>query len=78
MERHKKRLQTLKKIRPAFMEEFEKLEEELKYLYQSYVVKFRNAAFLENVLEQIQQAAHKKIDQKQVSFVKDAKIRCAL
>ena len=30
LERNQKRLHTLKKVRPAFMDEYEKLEEELK------------------------------------------------
>ena len=34
LERNQKRLQTLKKVRPAFMDEYEKLEEELKKLYE--------------------------------------------
>ncbi|EEB16414.1 Clusterin-associated protein, putative [Pediculus humanus corporis] len=65
LDRHTKRLQTLKKIRPAFMEEFEKLEEELKELYNEYVLKYRNLLYLECILEQTEQSALKKIDQKQ-------------
>ena len=41
LERNQKRLQTLKKVRPAFMDEYEKLEEELRKLYEEYIVKFR-------------------------------------
>ncbi|KAK6643384.1 hypothetical protein RUM43_004889 [Polyplax serrata] len=65
LSRHNKRLQSLKKIRPAFMEEFEKLEDELRDLYNSYVVKYRNSIFLECILEQTEMVAHKRIDQKQ-------------
>lgn len=36
-----KRLMTLKKVRPAFMDEYEKLEDELKKLYEEYIIKFR-------------------------------------
>lgn len=68
LDRHMKRLQTLKKIRPAFMEEFEKLEEELKEIYNDYVIKCRNIAYLESVLEQAEQAEQRRIDQKQVYF----------
>lgn len=32
LERNQKRLQTLKKVRPAFMDEYEKLEEELRHI----------------------------------------------
>lgn len=49
------------------MEEFEKLEEELKQLYNNYVIKYRNVVFLECILEQTEQAAQKKIDEKQVN-----------
>ena len=34
LERNQKRLNTLKKVRPAFMDEYEKLEEELKAVYE--------------------------------------------
>lgn len=51
LERNKKRLQTLRKVRPAFMEEFEKLEVELKSLYEDYLQKFRYLAYLEHLYE---------------------------
>ena len=41
LDRNQKRLLTLKKVRPAFMDEYEKLEEELKKLYEEYIIKFR-------------------------------------
>ena len=41
LDRNQKRLLTLKKVRPAFMDEYEKLEEELKRLYEEYIIKFR-------------------------------------
>ena len=50
------------------MEEFEKLEEELKELYNEYVLKYRNLLYLECILEQTEQSALKKIDQKQVKI----------
>ena len=34
-------------VRPAFMDEYEKLEAELKKLYEDYIVKFRCLSFLE-------------------------------
>lgn len=51
LERNQKRLQTLKKVRPAFMEEFEKLEVELRILYDDYIQKFRYLAYLEHLYE---------------------------
>ena len=38
LERNQKRLGTLKKVRPAFMDEYEKLEAELKKCYEEYMV----------------------------------------
>ncbi|XP_066131192.1 clusterin-associated protein 1 isoform X4 [Saccopteryx bilineata] len=51
LERNRKRLQTLQSVRPAFMDEYEKIEEELRKQYDIYVEKFRNLAYLEQQLE---------------------------
>lgn len=51
LDRNQKRLHTLKKVRPAFMEEFEKLEVELRALYDDYLQKFRYLAYLEHLYE---------------------------
>ncbi|XP_076154660.1 clusterin-associated protein 1 homolog isoform X4 [Alosa pseudoharengus] len=51
LERNQKRLQTLQSVRPAFMDEYEKIEEELQKQYETYVEKFRNLSFLEQQLE---------------------------
>ncbi|XP_040212498.1 clusterin-associated protein 1 [Rana temporaria] len=51
LERNRARLQTLQSVRPAFMDEYEKLEEELQKQYEIYVEKFRNLCFLEHQLE---------------------------
>jgi len=42
---------TLQNVRPAFMDEFERLEEVLKQQYDDYVIKFRNMTFLEHQME---------------------------
>ena len=39
MERNQKRLATLKKVRPAFMDEYEKMEADLKKAYEEYMVR---------------------------------------
>ncbi|KXZ41302.1 hypothetical protein GPECTOR_567g601 [Gonium pectorale] len=49
LERQEKRLSTLQSVRPACMDEYERLQ--LNTLYQSYLDKFRNLEFLENELE---------------------------
>uniref|UniRef100_A0A182TD23 Uncharacterized protein n=1 Tax=Anopheles melas TaxID=34690 RepID=A0A182TD23_9DIPT len=41
LERSRQRLQALQKVRPAYLEEFEKLEQELKALYEQYIVRIR-------------------------------------
>ncbi|XP_068962784.1 clusterin-associated protein 1 isoform X3 [Petaurus breviceps papuanus] len=51
LERNRKRLQTLQSVRPAFMDEYEKTEEELQKQYDFYLEKFRNLAYLEQQLE---------------------------
>ncbi|KAM7387993.1 hypothetical protein PAMP_024197 [Pampus punctatissimus] len=52
LERNRKRLQTLQSVRPAFMDEYEKIEEDLQKQYDTYVEKFRNLCFLESQLEE--------------------------
>ena len=38
--------------RPAYMDEYECLEETLQKLYDEYMMKFRNQAYLEQLLEE--------------------------
>uniref|UniRef100_A0A096M4D8 Clusterin associated protein 1 n=1 Tax=Poecilia formosa TaxID=48698 RepID=A0A096M4D8_POEFO len=52
LERHQKRLQTLQSVRPAFMDEYEKIEEELQKQYEVFVEKFRNLTYLESQLDE--------------------------
>ncbi|XP_026179375.1 clusterin-associated protein 1 homolog [Mastacembelus armatus] len=52
LERNRKRLQTLQSVRPAFMDEYEKIEEDLQKQYDTYVDKFRNLCFLESQLDE--------------------------
>lgn len=54
LERTRKRLDALKSVRPAFMDEYEKLEQELTYIYDLYVLKYRCLVFLEQQLEEIE------------------------
>ncbi|XP_003417794.1 clusterin-associated protein 1 isoform X1 [Loxodonta africana] len=51
LERNRKRLQTLQSVRPAFMDEYERIEEELQKQYDIYLEKFRNLTYLEQQLE---------------------------
>ncbi|XP_014681342.1 PREDICTED: clusterin-associated protein 1-like, partial [Priapulus caudatus] len=63
LDRNMKRLQTLQTVRPAFMDEYEKLESELEGVYQSYVDKFRNVAYLENQLEEYNRLEQERFDE---------------
>ncbi|NXP55428.1 CLUA1 protein, partial [Heliornis fulica] len=56
LERSQKRLQTLQNVRPAFMDEYEKIEEQLQKQYSSYLEKFHNLAYMEQLLEDHRQA----------------------
>ncbi|XP_076170327.1 clusterin associated protein 1 isoform X1 [Ptiloglossa arizonensis] len=65
LDRNQKRLQTLKKVRPAFMEEFEKLEVELRSLYDDYLQKFRYLAYLEHLYEDTAKAEQERFERRQ-------------
>ncbi len=51
LERAEKRMRSLQTVRPAFMDEYDRLEQELEKMYESYVLKYRNLAYLEHDLE---------------------------
>ncbi|RUS89720.1 hypothetical protein EGW08_002538 [Elysia chlorotica] len=63
LERNNKRLQTLQSVRPAYMDEYERLEEDLQKLYDQYMVKFRNLAFLETQLEEQNRVEQDKLEE---------------
>ncbi|KFU86375.1 Clusterin-associated protein 1, partial [Chaetura pelagica] len=51
LERSQKRLQILQSVRPAFMDEYEKIEEQLQKQYSTYLEKFRNLTYMEQLLD---------------------------
>ncbi|CAL1289470.1 unnamed protein product [Larinioides sclopetarius] len=65
LERNQKRLQTLKSVRPAFMDEYERLEVELEELYKIYVTKYTWMAYLEQQLEELERLEQELILQKE-------------
>nr|CAB3231831.1 clusterin-associated protein 1 [Phallusia mammillata] len=67
LERSKKRLSTLQNVRPAFMDEFERLEDELKQQYEEYLVKFRNMTFLEHQMEDFSRQESRKVTENENS-----------
>ncbi len=62
LERNQKRLATLHSVRPAYMDEYERLEEDLQKLYDDYMLKFRNSAYLEQLLEEYRRVEQDKTD----------------
>lgn len=60
LERAEKRFKSLREIRPAFMEEYDMLEGELKVVYEAYLEKFRNLQYLESQLAKYHQAEMEK------------------
>ncbi|XP_011700898.1 PREDICTED: clusterin-associated protein 1 isoform X1 [Wasmannia auropunctata] len=70
LDRNQKRLHTLKKVRPAFMEEFEKLEVEFRALYDDYLQKFRYLAYLEHLYEDTAKVEQERFERRQAATKK--------
>ncbi|XP_023195005.1 clusterin-associated protein 1 [Xiphophorus maculatus] len=68
LERHQKRLQTLQSVRPAFMDEFEKIEEELQKQYEIFVEKFRNLSYLESQLDEYHRLEQERFEEAENSL----------
>jgi clusterin-associated protein 1 len=51
--------------RPAFMDEYEKVEQELKVIYDTYVEKFRNISYLEHLLHNLEASDIERMRDKQ-------------
>ena len=54
--RSQKRLESLAAVRPAFMDEYEKLEVELADAYEAYVTRYRNLDYLQHELDEVRAA----------------------
>ncbi|XP_064093964.1 clusterin-associated protein 1-like isoform X2 [Macrobrachium nipponense] len=67
LERAQKRLVTLKKVRPAFMDEYEKLENDLKKQYEMFVQKFISLSYLENMLDDYDKIEHEKMIERETA-----------
>ena len=52
LERAQRRLTSLQSVRPAFADEYERMEKELAGEYEKYVTRFRNLDFLHRTLEE--------------------------
>ena len=62
LERNRKRLGTLRDVRPAYMDDYEQYEKELEVLYQEYLIKFRIQAYLEQQLDDYNQIEQEKFE----------------
>lgn len=63
VERGEKRLKSLQTVRPAFMDEYEKLEVELQRQYELYLERFRNLDYLEHELGKYDQEEREKAEE---------------
>ena len=70
LDRAEKRYKTLITVKPAFMEEYERLEQELEGMYQIYVQKYRNTDYLEQELEKYNKIEQEKLDKAQKELKK--------
>ena len=53
--------------RPPFMDEFEKLEAELRHCYEDYVSKFRCLSFLDGQWQELEKNEQQELEERQVS-----------
>jgi clusterin-associated protein 1 len=70
LELTKKRHAKMKNFRPAFMDEYEKLEKELQQLYLNYVERYRNIEYLEVELEKFRRQEADLIEHNRIKLIK--------
>lgn len=63
MERAEKRLKALTNVKPAYMEEYERLERDMEKLYAVYLDKFRNLEYLEHELDKYNKEDEEKFEE---------------
>lgn len=51
LEQSEKRLKGMISVKPAYQEEYERLEMEMERIYSIYIEKFRNLDYLEHMLD---------------------------
>jgi clusterin-associated protein 1 len=73
LERSDKRLKGIEQVRPEFMDEYEKLEQEIDKYYNMYIEKFRNLDYLEHQLDTFnkKEIEKKKENQKALKKIQD-------
>ncbi|KAI9205421.1 Clusterin-associated protein-1-domain-containing protein [Polychytrium aggregatum] len=70
LDRAEKRLKSLQGVRPAYMDEYEKIEVEVGRLYETYMEKFRNLAYLESQLDEYNRQEQDKFEETESSLKK--------
>ena len=65
LEREEKRLRSMTNVKPAYMDEYERLEQELERYYALYLDKFRNLDYLEHQLDLYNQAEEEQFEENQ-------------
>ncbi|XP_046856728.1 clusterin-associated protein 1-like [Xenia sp. Carnegie-2017] len=68
LERNQKRLKSLESVRPAFMDEYEKMEAELKNIYEVYIEKYRNLTYLEHLFEEVNRTEQNKFEEHEANL----------
>jgi clusterin-associated protein 1 len=63
LERTKNRFKSLQTVRPAFMDEYEKLEDELQDLFRDYLERYRNLDYIESQLEAFNKEERARIEE---------------
>merc|ERR1719158_1704695 len=63
LDRCRKRLGSLVNVRPAFMDEYEKLEQELERYYEQYVGRFRNLDYLEHEMDMLNREEKERMEE---------------
>merc|ERR1740123_2692239 len=70
LERCKKRLSSLVSVRPAFMDEYEQLEQELERYYEQYVGRFRNLDYLEHEVDSLNREEKERMEENEKNLKK--------
>ncbi len=70
LERNRNRFKAMQAVRPAFMDEYERLEVELQKQYGGYLESFRNLEYLENELEQLNNTEQEKLEVRIIALFK--------
>jgi clusterin-associated protein 1 len=63
LDRCKKRLSSLVNVRPAFMDEYEQLEQQFERYYEQYVGRFRNLDYLEHALDMMNREEKERMEE---------------